>query len=67
VDTGAVGGATTLDDDLAPTGGLAGDPIAVDDTGTGTAGVGDQLDPHGPGSGTVDDPDSPDDPRRPVV
>jgi carbon monoxide dehydrogenase subunit G len=64
-DTGTLdAGRAALDDDLAPTGGLAGDPIALDDPGTGTAGVGDELDPRDPRSGTLDDPDNP---RRPVV
>jgi uncharacterized membrane protein len=73
VDTGAVGGAV-LDEDLAPTGGLVGDPVAVDESGTATAGVGGA--PISPVDPRVDRPqtaheadrldprDDPDNPRR---
>ncbi len=62
-DTGALSsGRAALDD--TPTGGLAGDPIAVDESGTAVVGTGDELDPRDPRSGTLDDPDNP---RRPVV
>jgi carbon monoxide dehydrogenase subunit G len=63
-DTAALGGDRALDDDPTLTGGLAGDPVAVDESGTADAGVGDALDPRDPRSGTLDDPDNP---RRPVV
>ena len=75
----AYGSGAASDDDLTPTDSLAGDPVAVDEFGTGTAGVsrdatgipadptaaGDEaLDPRDPRSGTLDDPDNP---RRPVI
>ena len=76
---GAYGGGAVPDDDLTPTDSLAGDPVAVDEFGTGTTGVSrdatgipadptaagaDALDPRDPRSGTLDDPDNP---RRPVI
>jgi carbon monoxide dehydrogenase subunit G len=76
---GAYGSGAASDDDLTQTDRLAGDPVAVDDLGTGTTGVSrgatgipvdpttagdDALDPRDPRSGTLDDPDNP---QRPVV
>jgi carbon monoxide dehydrogenase subunit G len=76
---GAYGSGAASADDLTPTDRLAGDPVAVDDLGTGTTGVSrgatgtpvdpttagdDALDPRDPRSGTLDDPDNP---QRPVV
>jgi len=77
---GAYGSGAASDDDLSPTDRLAGDPVAVDEFGTGTTGVSrgatgipvdpitpgddDALDPRDPRSGTLDDPDNP---QRPVV
>jgi uncharacterized membrane protein len=66
VDTGTLRSDRALDDDLAPAAGRAGEPIAVDEFGTATAGVngGTSGIPIGPTSAGIDD--DPDDPRRPV-
>jgi hypothetical protein len=75
VDTATLGAGQTLDENFAPTGGLAGDPIAVDESGTSTAGVGgNPITPierrTGRGLGSVSDEldprDDPDHPQRPV-
>ena len=75
VDTGSLGAGRTFDENLAATGGLAGDPIAVDESGTSTAGVGGNpippVEPRpGRGLGSVadglDPRDDPDNPQRPV-
>jgi hypothetical protein len=66
VATNPLGGDRVLDDDLAATGNLAGDPVAVDESGTAIAGVDVEgarpVDPRVSGPGTTRTPD-PLDPR----
>ena len=77
VDAGALGGGRAFDDDPTSSGRLAGDPVAVDESGTATAGVnggtaGIPVEPTSTGvagdeldprDGTLDDPENPE--RRP--
>ena len=76
VATDALGGDPVLDDDLADTGNVTGDPVAVDESGTAIADINDEpartVDPRlsGPGTagkpGPLDPRADPNNPQRPV-